>query len=99
MFTVAPTETTNRVTRGSILLFSSRHRKVTGKVAALKALKNISYSLHKLIYKKKKKKEVIIRYLDAVPKAVIQACIIPLKNTAGFCRVINQNIAGIVIIA
>lgn len=97
MFTVAPTETTNRVTRGSILLFSSRHRKVTGKVAALKALKNISYRLHKLIYKQKK--EVIIRYLDAVPKAVIQACIIPLKNTAGFCRVINQNIAGIVIIA
>lgn len=29
-------------------------------------------------------------YLEAVPSAVTQACIIPLKNTAGFFRVINQ---------
>lgn len=35
MFTVAPTETTNRVTRASILLFSSRHLNVIGNAAAL----------------------------------------------------------------
>ena len=35
MLTVAPMGTTKRVTRLSILLFSSRHLKVTGRVAAL----------------------------------------------------------------
>lgn len=44
-----------------------------------------------------KKKNKYQYYLDAVPNAVIQACIIPLKNTAGFCRVKNQNIVGRVI--
>lgn len=35
ILTVAPTETTKRVTRGSILLFSSKHRNVIGNAAAL----------------------------------------------------------------
>lgn len=39
MFTVAPTATTKRVTLWSIPLFSSKHWKVTGSVAALKTIK------------------------------------------------------------
>lgn len=44
MLIVAPTGSTNRVTRLSTLLFSSRHLKVTGRVAELgdeKCKKNI----------------------------------------------------------
>ena len=50
MLTVAPTGSTNLVTRLSMPKFSSRHRNVTGSVAAL----------------------------EAVPKAVTQACNIPV---------------------
>lgn len=51
----------------------------------------------KVLKKGKEKKRKYQYYLDAVPNAVIQACIIPLKNAAGFCRVKNQNIVGRVI--
>lgn len=36
ILTVAPTDTTKRVTRGSIPIFSSKHWNVTGNVAELK---------------------------------------------------------------
>ncbi len=42
MFIVAPTGSTNRVTRLSTLLFSSRHLKVTGRVAELGDYKNMN---------------------------------------------------------
>ena len=45
MLMVAPTGSTNRVTRLSILLFSSRHLKVTGRVAELKPGQRVKVAL------------------------------------------------------
>lgn len=80
--------------RGSILLFSSTHRKVIGNVTALKVKGSHCFKSINFTYRSFNN----FHYLDAVPKAVIHACIIPLKKTAGFLRVNSQKIVGNVII-
>lgn len=76
MLIVAPSGSTNRVTRRSIFSLSSRFRKVTGSVAPLKMAHTVSFAYFQTV-----------RYLDAVPKAVAMACSMPVMKSNGLFRV------------